>query len=154
MDHDVSSSWYSRELNPCRSLLVWTFLPLSQVYLHCTMGGLKGHSRGCFHKLIYDLHQTICALPPTFEKLFTVPKVWRRAQNSFWNQPQFMLQLWRCIEKNIILSEKYAAETRETQFLMQFSSTNRSLSCLKGLTKFFLWHLFMIPNFTASSLLG
>ena len=32
-----------------------------------------------FHKLIYALHQTICTLRPTFEKLFNGAKVWRKA---------------------------------------------------------------------------
>ena len=35
---------------------------------------------GRFHKLIYALCQTICALRPTFEKLFTGAKVQRKAQ--------------------------------------------------------------------------
>ena len=35
---------------------------------------------GQFHKLIYALRQTICALRSTFEKLFTGAKVQRKAQ--------------------------------------------------------------------------
>ena len=35
---------------------------------------------GWFHKLIYALRQTICALRPTLEKIFTGAKVWRKAQ--------------------------------------------------------------------------
>ena len=37
-------------------------------------------TRGQFYKLIYALRQTIWALRPTFEKLFTSAKVWRKVQ--------------------------------------------------------------------------
>ena len=37
-------------------------------------------TRGRFHKLIYALRQNICALRPTFEKLFAGAKVRRKAQ--------------------------------------------------------------------------
>ena len=36
-------------------------------------------TRGWFHKLIYTLRQTICALRLTFEKLFICAKVWCKA---------------------------------------------------------------------------
>ena len=45
----------------------------------------KDANWGRFYKLIYALGQTICALRPTFEKLFTGAKYQGRAQDSLWN---------------------------------------------------------------------
>ena len=40
----------------------------------------KNPTRGPFHKLIYALAQSICAIHPTFEKLSTGAKIRRKPQ--------------------------------------------------------------------------
>ena len=52
---------------------------------------------GQFHKLIYALRPAICALRPTFEKLFTDAKVRRKAQKiGVWHKTVYEIDPW-CI---------------------------------------------------------
>ena len=52
-------------------------------------------SWGLFHKLIYALRQTIYALHPTFEKLFTGAKVQHKAQKiGVGRKTVYEISLW------------------------------------------------------------
>ena len=51
------------------------FLHIFWIAIFCSI-----QFRGQFNELIYTLRQTISALCPTFEKLFTGAKVWHKAQ--------------------------------------------------------------------------
>ena len=64
----------------------WFFSFSSHVQYRADTRGLY---RSQFQKLVCALRQIVCAICPTFEKLFTGVKVWPKVQNSLWNQPLY-----------------------------------------------------------------
>ena len=69
----------NQDMNPGLMELTASVLPMSYAdpFIYFVA---KKYSGGQFHKLIHALHQNICALCSTFEKLFTGTKVQRKAQ--------------------------------------------------------------------------